>query len=367
MKITDKFLFRDKNEVLLIERALNSGKLSGTSEFVEAFEKELRKYFGAKFALLVNSGSAALHTSLVSIGVKRGDEVVVPATATIPTVMPILFMGAKPVFVDVSPDGFSFDADDLKRKLSERTKAAITVPMWGYPHNYKETQEILCEKDIPLVEDACQAHGTIIHNKKAGTLGEVGCFSTHDRKLISTGEGGFILTDNEDIYNTAFEFSRKAYFTGKMIGTNYKPQTIQAVIGMNRLRYLDSRIEERHKKSKYILDEISSNMITEVEYPSDSKPNYYALVLALKASPTKNRKFIEVLFEKGIPSDILKYNNKPIYDFHLFSKFANSKCKNAEILMKSVTTIPVHEGISERELDYIVKVIASSSNILRSK
>ncbi len=363
-QINDKFLFFDEMEINLLKKVLTTKKLSGTSEWVELYEKKLCDYFGVKFAIALSSGSAALHTALYVVGATDGAEVLVPATAPIPTVIPILIARARPVFVDVLPETFAFECNDLKRKITSKTKAAIIIPMWGYPLPYKDTLEVLEEWGIPLIEDTAQAHGTIIDEKKAGAWGLISCFSTHDRKLLATGEGGFALTNNKEIYDKAKLFSQFGYMDGIHFGYNYKPQTLQCALGLYRLDHIDKQIRIRTDKATSLLESIRNDYICELAIPPQSSPNYYSLVIRLKASSEKVRKFISFLANSNIPSDIFKYGYRPIYKHPLFREFYNLECHNAENLVKTITTLPVHPDISNDDIEYIVNIIKKAEKIL---
>lgn len=157
-----------------------------------------------------------------------------PAVAPLPTALPILTSGATPVIVEVLPGSLAMDPDDLQRVISTRTRAAITVPLWGYPVDTSSAQTVLAQAGIPLIEDAAQAHGTGIGGRYAGTIGTIGCFSTHDRKLLSTGEGGFILSDDPGLYERVEHYTRLGHLRGTSHGVNYKLAAPLAAIGTHR-------------------------------------------------------------------------------------------------------------------------------------
>lgn len=363
-EINDKFLFFNKEEIELLREVMSTKKLSGTSEWVDKYEEKLSTYFGAKYAVALSSGSAALHTAFHIIGVTNGDEVLVPATAAIPSVLPILMSKGRPIFVDTEPDNLGFDCNDLKNKITRRTRAALAVPLWGYPTSYNSVLKVLNEADIPLVEDACQAHGTLIEGKKAGTWGSIGCFSTHDRKLVSTGEGGFLLTNDEDIFNAAKQFTQLGYMDGINYGMNYKISTLQAALGINRLNYLDSQIKIRADNARHILKEILNKNISELPITPNSYPNYYSLIIQIKSSPKNVIDFINFLTRNGIPSDIVKYGYTTVYSHPLFGDANIQRCPNAENLVKRITSLPVHPGISKEDIEYMIEIIRQGQQII---
>jgi dTDP-4-amino-4,6-dideoxygalactose transaminase len=333
-------------------------QLSGTSDVVENYEKKLSLFFGSRYAVALSSGSAALHTALYLSGVVEDTEVLVPATAPIPSILPILTSNARPVFVDTEPIGFSIDPTDLRKKITSKTKALLSVPLWGYPVSYDEIYGTLIENNIMLIEDAAQAHATIIKNRFAGTCGKIGCFSTHDRKILATGEGGFILTDDESIYKCAKQFSQLGYMNGLDYGVNYKLSTLQSALGIYRLDHVNKSLAERKLNAQTIINHLNKDFIQELPYPNGSQPNYYSLVVTThKKHDFDFNKFTRYLFEHGIPSDVIRYKYDVAYHYPLFSKYGRGKCLNAENTVKSITTIPVHPGLSPDNISYICDIL----------
>lgn len=190
----------DERDVSAVVAAVQSGALSGTSPLVRVYETELAEYFGSAFALAVSSGTAALQVLLYAYGIGPGDEVILPPTAPVMTVLPIIASGACPVFVDIAATTFGLDLRGLELARSARTRLIVTVPMWGYPTNVEEVQSLASDWAIPVIEDASHAHGTVEGNGRlAGRTSHASFFSTQERKMVSTGEGGFILTDDVDL------------------------------------------------------------------------------------------------------------------------------------------------------------------------
>lgn len=365
MKINDKYLIKNiKEELSELKEALEEAQLSGTGLTIEKYEKALSDFFDSDKALAQSSGSAALHTGLFCLDVKPGDEVLIPAIAPIPTVLPLLTVGALPVVVDIEKNGLGFDAKDLKQKISSKTKAAILVPLWGYPIDYTQTLSILDNAGIPLIEDAAQAHGSKLGEKYMGTFGRVGCFSTHDRKLLSTGEGGFILTNDKGLCDKMKQFSQLGYMDGKTYGVNHKLSALQAALGTHRIKQMPSQLDKRRAYVKLIEDKIKNTEIKSFPVAEEGSPNYYSMVLVLPWDKSKNYKLIQNLDEKGIPSDILKYGFCPIYKRPMFTDL-ESECPNTEWLIHHMTTIPIHPGLTEKEVIYMAKSIVEEYERLK--
>lgn len=362
--INDKFLFFDEQEKDFIAEILKTKQLSGTSEIVAQYEHKLCSHFGSRFAVAVNSGTAALNAALYAVGATEGAEVLIPATAPIPSGLPLLTVGAIPVFVDVQTHSLGFDPHDLSRKITARTKAALSVPLWGYPVEYQETLEILDRHGIPLIEDAAQAHGTIISGKYAGTHGKVGCFSTHDRKLLSTGEGGFVLTNDENAAQIIRRFSQLGYMDGQHYGQNFKLNTLSAALGIYRLQFLQDQIKIRRNNVNEFFRSFKTDLLEELWYTHTSCPNYYNLVLRLKLSKAElGVEFSRLLAERGIYSDITKYGYRPLYQRPLFNKWA-TKCVNAELFIPLLIQLPIHPGLTQDEISYMANSIMDCNRII---
>lgn len=354
MKISDKYLFSDPGDFEIISRALTSKKLSGTSEFVEEYEKELANFFKSKYALATSSGTAAIQTALFILDINQNDEVIIPSTCPIMIVSPVMFIRANPIFCDIKKDNFGLDIDDLENIITKKTKAIVEVPMWGYPTKVDELQEFSRVKNIPLILDLAQAHGTKINDQFLSYYGDISCFSTHDRKILATGEGGFILTNSEDYYKKAKSFIQFGNMNGIDLGLNYKLGSLQAALGINRLNHIQKQISIRKSNAEYIINNIYNPKIRELRIIDQGKPNYYSLLLDLNFN--NNFEFVKFLDFNGIPSDVIRYNYKVLYKYPILSKFKRM-CPNSEKLVRSITTIPIHPGIDKNSLDYIISKI----------
>lgn len=352
-KIMDKFLFRDEADKLSICNAIDSLQLSGTSKWIKDYEEKLASFFKCKYAVAISSGTSAIHCALYASNVKEGDEVIVPPTAPMMTALPILELKANPIFVDTNLNNFGYDIEDLRKKITSKTKAIICVPMWGYPFEYDEIKEICKSNKIALIEDAAQAHGSEINNQYVGTISDIGCFSTHDKKLLSTGEGGFILTNIKEYYEKIKSFIQFDNMSGNNYGTNFKLSTLQAAIGITGIDRIKWQLEKRRQNAQYIKDNIKNKKVQELLYNDNIVPNYYSMVLQFENNITnRTNKFIDA----GIPTEINKYKYQCMYNYKVFERWKNN-CKNAEKLTKSIETIPVHPNITKEDLDYMIKFI----------
>lgn len=353
--VNDRYTPPPAGELDALADLLDDGRLSGGAPILAAYEHALAAWFGVRRAVAVNSGSSALHASLHTLGVRYGSEVLIPATAPLPTAMPILTCGATPVIVDTLPDRLALDPDDIEAKLTPRTRAAITLPMWGYPADDRAARQLLDEAGVPVVEDACQAHGTRVAGRYAGTLGRVGCLSTHDRKPLSTGEGGFVLTDDEDLAERIDYYTHLGHLRGNLHGVNAKLAAPLAAIGLRRLARLTEQLDARRANARLVLDALPPNgRLRELPYGPADTPNFYNLVLLVRGEPAP---VAAALATAGLPPDSIRYGYRPLYHQPLFQRYAR-RCPNAERLATASVQLPVHPGMSELELQWVTDRLA---------
>lgn len=246
--INIKYVQIGHDELHAVRDTLVTADLSGNTEVIGLYEQELANWFDVRFAVACSSGTAAIHLALLALGVGPSAEVIVPATAPVMTALPVLAVGAVPVFADVAhPATFALDLADVVGKLTPRTRAVIAVPMWGYPADGPELTQACRDWGVPLVEDAAQAHGTSLFGRYAGTQGVIGRFSTHARKLICTGEGGFCTTDDPALADRLRQLRNLGQPPGSGefgvgFGLNYKLSALAATLGRVQLSRLIGRL-----------------------------------------------------------------------------------------------------------------------------
>lgn len=371
--LKNKFVLIDKEDEKAVIQTLRDKQLSGTADVVEQYEKALASYFQTDYAIACANGTIAIHLALLGLGIEQGDEVILPPTAPVMTALPILLAKAVPVFVDTpNEENFSFDIKDLENKITSKTKAIITVPMWGYPIEMDEVIRVANNHKIPVIEDCSQAHGTTYAGKYLGTFGDIGLWSTHDRKLITTGEGAFITTNNLTLYQKMQEiksFGRVMRTTkelqpylgqfGVLFGFNYKINALGAGLGISQLKKLAKRIAIRTNNAKLIRKGIASlAWATEIAIVPHGVPNYYALLVRIDPSFHTGEYVSKYLLERGIVSDTYEYGYKPLYEMPLFSQY-DAHCPHAKRLTETIITLPTHEGLTKEDLAHMVATLQS--------
>jgi dTDP-4-amino-4,6-dideoxygalactose transaminase len=248
---------------------------------ITAFEDRAIAAFHSAHAIAVSSGTAALHCALVALGVGAGDEVIVPALAVPMSVAPVVYRGATPVFVDiVGGDRIDIDIDDLRRKLTGRTRALLVVHLWGHAPNMDEIRTIAADVGLPVIEDACQAHGSTWDDRLLGTLGTIGCFSMKSGKLVESGEGGFLITDDPRVADTcrAFRDHYRLSAEGRFarIGMNYRLPPSCADIAAKSLARLPRTLRDRRRTYDALRSALTHAAIAPYPTHTLETPNGYA-------------------------------------------------------------------------------------------
>lgn len=241
----------------LVAKALEEGWISSAGPYVEQFETEFAKYLGVKHAILVNTGTAALHLALLSAGIGEGDEVIVPSFTMAASWMAVMYTGAKPVFVDVDPVIYTIDPTLIESAITPRTKAIMPVHIYGHPADMDPILALAKKHHLVVVEDAAEAHGATYKGKLVGTIGDINAFSFYANKIVTTGEGGMVTTNDDDLANKARSLKDLAHSPAKRfihdaLGYNYRATSMQAALGIGSLRAIgDSLKQKTHMADLY--------------------------------------------------------------------------------------------------------------------
>ena len=341
-----------EEEISRVIEVLKSGMLA-QGKIVEEFERAFAEYIGVKEAIAVSNGTIALDLALKAVGIKEGDEVIVPAFTFIATANCVLFQHAKPVFADIDEKTMNIDANDVLEKVTDKTKAVIGVHLYGQPFDVNAISEICEDHNLILIEDAAQAHGAEYDGKKVGSFG-VGCFSFYPTKNMTTGEGGMITT-NDTRLAEKLRLLRNHGDTGKynhvMLGYNYRMTDFQAVIGVEQLKKLDLFIEKRIKNAEYL----SKNLKDDIVKPFAMEKvkhvfNQYVVQIERRDN------FIEQLKKAGIGCAV--HYPMAVYEQPLYKELGIvAKCERAERVARRVVSLPVHPSLTAEDLKYIVEFV----------
>lgn len=352
MIIPDVVTSATGEDVEAITAALG-GNISGDGDIIGVYEETLRVAFGSKYCVAVSSGTAALSVAMAALRVGPRDEVIVAPTCPLCTLYPIAATGATVVFADTMPGSFGLAPDSVMSRATERTKAVVEVPMWGYPTPADHLRDITDKIGAGLVLDLAHCHGTTIRGVPMSKYGHISCFSTHFRKVISTGEGGFILTDDGSHYDFASSYVRFGKLDGQTFGINLKMGGLLAAIGIRRIRRLPYILERRRSNAAYLNAMLRTDAVREIPICQDGSPNYYALLLTAGGNTAR---FIRHMMRLGIPSDVQRYGCRPGYCYPIFSHL-RYPCIEAERMLSTITTVPVHQDLTGSQLEYIARAL----------
>lgn len=347
-----------------IKCVLDSGKLT-LGENVRKLEMQFAKFIGTRYAVAVSSATAGLHISLLGLGIKLGEEIIVPSKTFISTANAAVYCNGKPVFCDVNELSYLLDYTKIKSLITKKTRAIIPVHLGGNICNMAEIIDIAKKNNLRIIEDAAHAPGSTLKNKKAGTFGELGVFSFYPDKVISSSDGGIIVTNNYKLYEKLQLFRNVGRrYLGKYdyteIGYNYRMNEIQAILALEQMRILPKMIRRRKGIAKIYDDELSSlkNIHTQLVHPNVSSV-YYAYILRLiKGNLVRFRK---KLSDNGIetsPMFTTIYKTKA-YE-KLFGK-VGKLCPISEKLDSQTFTIPLHPEMTDNEVHYVIKEIKKIS------
>lgn len=239
--------------------------MSSFGSFIKEFEEKSAHYLGVKYAITTTSGTTALHLALASLGIGKGDEVILPSHTMFACAASIIYTGAKPVLVDVEKDTWNIKVEDIEKKITKRTKAIMPVHIYGHSCDMDPILALAKQYKLYVIEDAAEAYGGEYKNKKVGTLGTIGCFSFYANKIITTGEGGMIVTNNKKIADRARQLkdlshSPKRRFLHEEIGFNYRMTNMQAALGLAQLEEIDNFL-----KKKQWMAELYTRLLKNVE------------------------------------------------------------------------------------------------------
>lgn len=347
-------------ELKNVIEAVKSGWISSKGEFISRFEKDFASFVGVKYGISTSSGTTALHLALEAIGVKKGDEIIVPTLTFVATANVVKYCNAKPVFVDSHPDYWCIDPEKIEEKITRNTKAIIPVHLYGHPADMDAIMDIAADHDLYVIEDAAEAHGAEYKGKRVGSIGDIGCFSFYGNKTITTGEGGMCVTNNEELAekmnllkNHGMDPKRRYWYD--VIGYNYRMTNLQAAVGVAQLNKIEKFIEIKRKNAELynsLLREIDG--ITLPPEMSWAKNVYwmYSILIDEEKFGINRDKLMKELEKEGIETRPFFY---PMHT--LPPHFRKEKYPVAEFLSKRGINLPSAVTLKKEEVEYICQKI----------
>lgn len=356
----------EKNAVLSV---IESERLTDASyeggKHVQDFEGKVRGLLRAKHVVAVNSGTAALHCALLALGVKAGDEVVIPSFTFVATANVVLACGAKPVFVDTKAD-YNIDPATFRKAVTRRTKAVIPVHIYGYPADMDEIRETADKHSIRVVEDAAESLGAEYKGRQTGTLSDMGCFSMYATKVATTGEGGAVSTDSDELADRLRLVRNHGMLHGydsRHLGFNYRMTEIAAAIGSAQMDKLGGFLESRLGNAKFLTERLGGvNGAEFTQAATDRTHVFYLYTLSLR----KNRDQIaKRLNERGVGAAV--YFRTPVHKTPLYARlgYSRKRLKSTESASRHVLSLPVHPGVTRPDLERVAdEFVAAARDLL---
>lgn len=350
----------DGNEKKYLCECIDTGWVSSEGPFVRKFEEEMAEYVGRKYAVAVSSGTAALEAAVLSMGFDSGSEVIIPSFTIISCAQAVTKAGLVPVVVDCRPDNWNMDVDLIEKKITSKTCAIMAVHIYGLPVDMDKIYDLAHKYHLKIIEDAAEMHGQTYKGKKCGSFGEISIFSFYPNKHITCGEGGMILTDDENIADECRKI-RNLYFTAdryihQKIGSNFRMTNLQAAVGVAQLEKIEEHVQVKRKQGK-LYNELLSDIeditlpVARTEY-ADNIYWIYGIVLGENYAVNASE-LITLLREKGVGARNFFY---PVHLQPVYTKdgyFKDEKCPHAEKLYQKGLYIPTGTGMTEQQV-YIV-------------
>lgn len=366
-------IYWDKEDIEMVSDTINRATYWNTDSnrpTVEDFEAIISRYMESKYCVTFNSGTSALHAILLAHDIKQEDEVIVPSFTFIATANASLFVGAKPIFADIEEKTFGLDPEDVKEKITKKTKAIMPIHYGGCPCLIRELKEIAEDHNLILIEDAAESFGAKIKDKKVGTFGDSAMFSFMQNKVITTGEGGAITTDSKEIYEKlklirshgrqeiSNYFTTSGYIDYVILGYNFRMSDITAALGISQMKKVERIINMRRKNAEFMTKELSKvDKIITPNLPKDYFHVYQMYTIRIKKGGEIRDSLMRCLAEKGIMTKVY------FYPIHLTKFYRNTfghkrgELPVTEEMSDQVLSLPLYPTMTKEEGRYIAKII----------
>ena len=362
----------DKEEQTRVIDAITSGNISSfQGGYIVEYEKKFSEFVGTKHAIAVSSGTAALHLAVLALGLKEGDEIIVPTMTMMSSIFAPLYERLVPVPIDIDEKTYNMDVNLIEAKITPKTKAIMVVHLYGHPVDMDPIMELAKKYNLFVIEDAAEAHGAKYNGKMVGGIGHIGCFSSYANKIITTGEGGMVTTDNDEyaekIRNIkSLSFGKVHKLMHQSIGYNYRLTNLQAAIGVGQLTKAYDIIARKRMMAEYYLQNLKDieDIILPFEAPYAFSV-FWMFHVVLKGKLTGKRdQFIKLLKERGVETreDFVPYHEQKLFiDMGLVKENA---CPLASKYAKDGLYLPSGTDITEEELKYVSEMVHEVVNLL---
>ncbi|MGI8608514.1 MAG: DegT/DnrJ/EryC1/StrS family aminotransferase [Candidatus Dormibacteria bacterium] len=355
-------------EAALVADCVESGWISSVGQYIEEFEKTWAAYCGRAHGVAVSSGTAALELTVAALGVGPGDEVIMPTFTIISCALALWRVGAKPVLVDSDPLTFCMDVEQIEAKVTSRTRAIMPVHIYGHPVDMGRVQDVAGRHDLLVIEDAAEAHGAEYRSRRCGSFGEASCFSFYANKIVTTGEGGMVVTDDSALAercaamrNLGFRRDRRFYHTE--FGSNYRLTNLQAAIGVGQLRDIDRKVDRKRQVGTRYTSRLSD--IDGLQLPIErawAKNVYWMYGVLLDPRRGDAATFARRLAERGVDSRpfFLGMHEQPV--FRDLGWFVGESYPVAEAASRQGLYLPSGVGLTDDQCDRVCETVRDILN-----
>jgi perosamine synthetase len=339
---------------------MKSGWVSSLGKYVNEFEEKFAEFCNAKFAVSTSNGTTALHLAMLVNKIGRGDEVIVPDLTFVATANAVAYTGAKVICADINPKTLCIDVNKIEQRITPRTKAIITVHLYGYPADMVKLNQLGLKYKIPIIEDAAEAHGAMLFSKKIGALGQCGIFSFYGNKIITTGEGGMLVTNDYDIYLKARYFRDHAMSASKKywhddVGYNYRLTNIQAALGVSQLKRIEEIIERKREIYHFYKENFSDIEVTLNPTDPTVRNVYWLVNIQCELFNRRIRdQFIEELYKSNVEARPYFY---PISQLPMYESNDNCDNANASLISQQGVSLPSFVDITFDEMNAVVSAV----------
>jgi perosamine synthetase len=345
------------NEKKYVAECIDSSWISSRGRFINEFERLFSETIGIKSAAAVSNGTVALHLALLALGIKSGDEIIVPTLTYIASVNSIVYCNAEPVFVDSDPTTWQMDPNEIEKKITEKTRAILVVHLYGHPCDMSAIMQIARRYNLSVVEDCAEAIGTRYKGQHVGTFGDIATFSFFGNKTITTGEGGMVLSNNTELIQRVIHFKGQGLAENReywhdVVGYNYRMTNIQAAIGLAQLERIADFIE-RKRYLAFRYKELLSGLPVKIHMEAAECVHSYWMTTILVENANDRDPLRRFLGNNGIETRPVFY---PVHSMPMYLKIG-CHFHNAEQIASKGINLPSWPGLSEGELTKIASVI----------
>jgi len=354
----------DESDIEAVLGVLRSGRLA-LGDQTPLFERRVAEYVGVRHAVAVSSGTAALHLIALALDLGPGDEVLVPSFTFAASINAILFVGATPVFVDILPDVYTLDPADMEQKITPRTRAVMGVDVFGHPAEWDAILALAARYGLKVIDDSCEALGATYKGRKIGGFGDAATFAFYPNKQLTTGEGGMLVTDDDEIARIARSLRNQgrsemgAWLEHERLGYNYRLDEMSAALGASQMLRIETFLARRERVAKAYNERLAAFEWLDTLQPSpDVRMSWFVYVVTLKPGLSRDA-IMTALQAQGVPA---RGYFSPIHrQPYIVQRFGATPCDLpiTDSVARRTLALPFHNHLSDTEIDRVVTALAA--------